>query len=90
MQMSASVQVMRAACAQSVYFLLQPDIHLCLQSRAFPPLYRHIKCNMSELADALQVSNEYKCCLASRGSDATEQRFRSLPQISERALMASR
>ena len=54
-----------------------------------PPLYSHIKCNMSELVRILQVSNECKCCLASRGSDVTRPRFRSLPQISEQALMAS-
>lgn len=54
----------------------------------FPPLYSHIKCNMSELVRILQVSNECKCCLVSRWSDVTS-RFRSLPQISAQALMAS-
>lgn len=43
---------------------------------------------MSELVRILQVSNECKCCLASRGSDVTPARFRSLPQISEQVLMA--
>ncbi len=62
---------------------------LMSSKEGFPPFYSHIKCNMSELVRVLQVSNECKCCLASRGSDVTETGFRSLPQISEQALMAS-
>lgn len=49
--------------------VLKPDLYSCPQKEGFSPFYGHIKCNMSELVRILQVANECKWCLASRGSD---------------------